>query len=561
MAANPVASPDLARQPGAAPVSEVAQQHADEIADIATLAAQICGTPIVALSLVNGVLQWFSPELEFRPDGGLLDATFCVHAAAQPDRVLVVTDTQRDPRFATNPLVTGAPQVAFYAGAPLLTSTGQAIGALCVMDLRPRTLNAGQMQSLQLLARKAITHIETLRLLAFKDRALAYERRKALEIRAQLSAIGAASSDMVSFVDPRYIYRYVNDTYRQYIGKPLNLIEGRPVEEIIGPDAFRRTSKPLLDEALAGNTVEYVWTLVTPAQGEKHLDIVYTPARDTQGTVLGVVVRARDVTKFRQLESELRATVASLERVNALQKEFIYILSHDLREPLNSIINFSTMLGDDSADQLDPKGRRYLDFINSAGRRMRRLLDDLLSFVRLEQPEDAFTPCDLNVVMSEIQQDMDSTLRDKQATITFDPLPVIPAHASMLRLLLQNLVSNGLKFQRPGSKPAVHVSVQTGEKTRTITVADNGIGIPADKLEAIFRIFHRLNSRKEFEGSGLGLAMCRRVAMYHRGQIWAESTPGEGSRFHVELPLATAEAASATEPAEGAPVSVEGDLR
>lgn len=536
MLANPVAPPEAARLPGAAPDAEAAPQTG-ELSDIATLAAQICDTPIVALSLINGTLQWFAPELDFKPAEGFRDPTFCTHAIADPERVMVVQDMLRDPRFASNRLVLGAPQVAFYAAAPLVSSTGQAVGALCVMDQRPRNLNAGQTHSLQLLARKAIAHIEMLRLLAFKDRALNHERRKSLEIRAQLSAIGAASSDMVSFVDPRYIYRYVNDTYRSYIGKPLNLIEGHPVEDIIGSDAFRRTSKPLLDEALAGNTVEYLWTLVTPAQGEKHLDIVYTPARDTAGNVLGVVVRARDVTKFHQLEGELRATVASLERVNALQKEFIYILSHDLREPLNSIINFSNMLEADHAAQLDTKGRRYLDFINSAGTRMRRLLDDLLSFVRLEQPEDAFAECDLGVMLGEIQQDVDSTLRIKNGSVTVGAMPVLPAHPSMLRLMLQNLVSNALKFQRPGVAPEVRVDAVVNEKNCVITVSDNGIGIPEDKLDAIFRIFHRLNSRKDYDGSGLGLAMCKRVAMYHQGRIWVESTLGEGSRFYVELPL------------------------
>lgn len=539
MAAEPAALRDTPRPMAAVPSTDAegGVQFAAEVRDISMLAAQICDTPMVALSLINGTTQWYTPGVDYQPDPDARDLSLCSHAVLEPMRVLVVPDTQRDPRFARTPLVTGPPHVAFYAAAPLITSTGQAIGALCVLDQRPRTLNAGQIESLQLLARKAIGHLEVLRLLAFKDRALAHERRMALEIRAQLSAIGAASSDMVSFVDRRYVYRYVNDTYRNYVNKPLNLIEGHPVVDIIGEQAFHRNSKPLLDEALNGNTVEHAWILVMPDQTEKHLDILYTPARDTAGNVLGVVVRARDVTKFHQLESNLRATVSSLERVNALQKEFIYILSHDLREPLNSIINFSNMLGADNAAQLDATGRRYLDFIHGAGRRMRRLLDDLMSFVRLEQPEDAFADCDLTVMLGEIQQDVDSTLREKHAVLEFGTLPVIPAHPSMLRLLLQNLISNGLKFQKRGAKPVVKVTAELGEKTCTLTVADNGIGIPEDKLEAVFRIFHRLNSRKEFDGSGLGLAMCKRVAMYHHGRIWAESTLGEGTRFHVELPL------------------------
>lgn len=528
----------------ASPQDEQPQTNAGgELNDVAALAAELCGTSLVALALINGSLQWYTPGGGLRTDAVQTDLLFCAYAICDPSQVLVVPDTREDYRFAHTPYVLGAPQVQFYAGAPLVTSTGQGIGALCVMDTRPRTLTEGQISGLQLLARMVINHLETQQLLAFKDRALQHERRMSLEIRAQLSAIGAASSDMVSFVDRRYVYRYVNDTYKNYINKPLNLIEGHPVAEILGEDAFQRTSKPLLDEALAGNPVEYGWTLVTQTKEEKHLDILYTPARDTAGNVLGVVVRARDVTKFKEMEANLRATVSSLERVNALQKEFIYILSHDLREPLNSIINFSTMLSADVADKLDPKSRRYLDFINSAGTRMRRLLDDLLSFVRLEQPQDAFTDCDLNVILSEIQQDMDSTLRLRNGTITAGEMPVLKAHPSMLRLLLQNLISNGMKFQRPGTQPHITVTAERLEKTWQISVRDNGIGIPPDKLDVIFRLFHRLNSRKDYEGSGLGLAMCRRVAMYHQGRIWAESTLGEGSVFHVELP---AEAAPAT---------------
>jgi signal transduction histidine kinase len=250
-----------------------------------------------------------------------------------------------------------------------------------------------------------------------------------------------------------------------------------------------------------------------------------------------VVVRTHDIDAIKQRKAQLREAVALLEHKTLEQERFIHIISHDLREPINSINNFAGLLASEEGIAWPGKSRRYLDYVRSGGQRMELLLNDLLEFVRLEHHAMERQPVDLGQLMAEVRDDLAVALERSSGRLTVDPLPITWGDPTLLRVALQNLVSNALKFVRPDGSPEVSVSHLVEGKTLCLTVQDNGIGIAPDKLDAVFDMFKRLHNKKQYAGTGLGLSICRRVAELHGGSIGVSSTPGQGSCFTLRLPL------------------------
>jgi signal transduction histidine kinase len=265
--------------------------------------------------------------------------------------------------------------------------------------------------------------------------------------------------------------------------------------------------------------------------------VFYLPARDDQGRIVGTVVRGHDVTLLKQREEQLRSTVEQLERKALEQQRFIHIISHDLREPVNTINNFSGLLKDDFSDALAPSARRYLDFVHDGGRRMKLLIDDLTDLLVLDRHALRLEPVDAGALARQALQDLHSAIERSGGEVMLDDdLPVVTGDPTLLRIVLQNLIANALKFVPQGARPLVRVAAARDRDSVRLSVQDNGIGIPEDKQAAIFDMFLRLHSRKEYEGSGLGLSICRRIAELHGGQLDVQSSPGQGSCFTFRLP-------------------------
>ena len=273
--------------------------------------------------------------------------------------------------------------------------------------------------------------------------------------------------------------------------------------------------------------------------------MTYLPARGAQGGIIGVVVRVHDIQKLKEREDQLRSTVAMLENKTLEQQRFIHLVSHDLREPINTIVNFSSLLALDHAADLPAAGRRYLDFVRGGGERMKFLLDDLLGFVRLENYVIDPRPVDLNRLMPLVRDDLAMAISRAGGRVEWDELPVVAGDESLLRIVLQNLVANGIKFARRDVPPVVRVSAAAAGGWHEISVRDNGIGIPDGQSNNVFDMFRRLHTRKQYEGSGLGLSICRRIAEMHAGRIAVAPEPGHGSCFSVSLPVAPPSARSA----------------
>ena len=248
----------------------------------------------------------------------------------------------------------------------------------------------------------------------------------------------------------------------------------------------------------------------------------------------------------RQAQEELRKYAAELESVNRELQEFASIASHDLQEPLRKIVAFGERLAEHAGDRLDETGRDYLLRMQSAATRMAALIDALLSYSRLATRAQPFERVDLTQTMLGVMVDLEVRIRESHARVETTVLPQVMADRIQMHQLFLNLVSNAVKFSRPGVPPEVWIGWRLLPGNRCeITVADNGIGFEEEYAERIFRPFQRLHGRGEYEGTGMGLPICRKIATRHGGSIVARSQPGEGSTFVVELPV--------TQPAQEAP--------
>lgn len=235
-------------------------------------------------------------------------------------------------------------------------------------------------------------------------------------------------------------------------------------------------------------------------------------------------------------EEELRLANKALLGLNADLKHFSYAVSHDMQEPLRMVISYTELLERDYGPRLDDEARRYIRVAVNGASRMEALLNDLREYWSVnEKKVEHLIAVDTTEVLQTALRQLNRVVEEAGAVITNDPLPVIQAEPHPLLALFLNLISNGLKYRRQGAVPKIHVSAQRADRGWEFAIADNGIGIPADSLDSAFLPFRRLHGA-EFPGTGLGLAMCRKVVERYGGKIWAESNTGTGSIFRFALP-------------------------
>lgn len=246
---------------------------------------------------------------------------------------------------------------------------------------------------------------------------------------------------------------------------------------------------------------------------------------------------SRQITELRQIQTDLAAKSHDLALSNAELQEYAYAASHDLQEPVRTIIGFAQLLSRRYRGQMGPEADEFIDFIVEGAERMRRQINDLLAYARLGRSGSAFEPVDMNKVATEVCQALRGAIQASGAVIEIGQLPTIMGGREAVSRLLQNLIGNALKFTRPGQPPHIEVNASSKDGWAEFTVRDHGIGIAPEYHDRIFRMFERLHPRGQYEGSGIGLPICRKVVELHGGRIWLESKPDEGCTFHVLLPL------------------------
>jgi len=347
---------------------------------------------------------------------------------------------------------------------------------------------------------------------------------------------------------------FVNPVAARILGGTIDRMVGRPVTELF--PGMKSAEAGEADEVHDGRPLQI--SVIRP-DGSNFVVEYFRSALRESGRTIGEVLVFTDITERKKTEEALAHRTVELTRSNAELEQFAFVASHDMQEPLRKIQAFGDRLKAKCDSANLGEGREYLERMQNAAARMRRLIDDLLTFSRVISRTDPFAPVDLNKVIREVLSDLEVLIEKTGAVVEVGELPTIEADPLHMRQLLQNLIGNALKFHEPGAKPVVKIAGQivTGSATATetallrrramrdktaeeqfceLTVQDNGIGFEEKYLDRIFAVFQRLHGRQEYEGTGIGLAVCRRIVDRHAGSITAKSRPGEGATFIVMLP-------------------------
>jgi PAS domain S-box-containing protein len=357
------------------------------------------------------------------------------------------------------------------------------------------------------------------------------DRKQIEEQQRRFRALFEAAQDAVLIADDDRRYVEANPAAGQLLGLPPAELVGRLVQEFV------------LD--VHGTDVDSSWQQfrTTGAQtGECRLrradgtecHAEFSAATDfLPGLHLSIL---RDITERKRAEEALARQASELARSNADLQQFAYVTSHDLREPLRGMISFSQLLAQRYRAQLDEEADRCLEYIVSGAYRMKGLIDSLLTYSRVINVEMIpFARVPLDSAVHWASMNLQTLIEETRASVTHDELPTVIADHVQLVQLFQNLISNAIKYRQPQSPPQIHVSAELTPEHCLVSVRDNGIGIDPKYAERIFGVFKRLHG-SEIPGTGIGLAICKRIVQKHGGNIWVESKPGEGATFRFTLP-------------------------
>jgi light-regulated signal transduction histidine kinase (bacteriophytochrome) len=295
--------------------------------------------------------------------------------------------------------------------------------------------------------------------------------------------------------------------------------------------------RTLLEDILPKNTqfINYEVSHKFQTIGQK---IMLLNARQIYQEVIGtpiILLAIEDITERKRAEEKLKQTLEELERSNKDLEQFAYAASHDLQEPLRTVSNFSQLLAKRYKGELDAKADQFIAFIVDGATRMQEMIDNLLAYSRVSTRAKPFEPTDCETVFDQALTNVKMAIEESGALVTHDPLPTVMADASQLVQLFQNLLSNAIKFRK--EKPRITVSaVQRGNEW-LFSVEDNGIGIAPEFMEHIFKVFQREHTSAEYPGTGVGLAICKKIVERHGGRIWVESQAGKGSTFYFTIPV------------------------
>ncbi|HEY9784487.1 MAG TPA: ATP-binding protein [Candidatus Obscuribacterales bacterium] len=315
-------------------------------------------------------------------------------------------------------------------------------------------------------------------------------------------AIGRQLSDMI--IPERY-----RDAHRQGLKKYGETGEGPAINKRIEISALHRDGREFPVELAI---------FVVP-EGDKHTFCAFI----------------HDISERKQAEERLNALTSELKRSNAELQHFAYIAAHDLREPLRTILSYISLLSQDNKDKLDDDSLENLSFIIEAAKRMQQMVTDLLSYARVQTHGKEFVPTDCNAVLKQASEALSLSAEEAGARITCGELPEIMADPNQIFQLFLNLLANAMKFRRD-ERPEVNISAERKNGHWLFAVNDNGIGFPMESSERIFQMFQRLHTSDEYEGTGVGLAICRRIVERHGGTMWAESELGKGATFYFTIP-------------------------
>jgi len=531
--------------------------------DVTALLSHLLQVPISLVSLVDESRQWFKSHHGLGVTSTPREYAFCAHAILRPNEIFEVPDARLDPRFSDNPLVTGEPHIRFYAGVPLVSADGHALGTLNVIDHRPRQLDdaqkfllrtLGRQVSAQLELRKALHSITGLaeerraseaRLRAEYEVMLAQERSvreqlRASELRfrtlADLSTVGIGGSDDTGAVV------YVNDRAAEIVGVPRDECLGDGWGRHLHPGDAARVQQAWSDALAHRRPYRDEFRFLHPDGRVVHVLGEAKPLPMAQPGEISYVTTVIDVTAVKELEQHRLAREAA-EKANKAKSSFLARMSHELRTPLNGILGFAQLLQLGEGGVQDARQLRFVRHIEHAGQHLLELIGEILDLARIEagvvpltiEPtpvasalEQAIALVHQQAASTDVQVVMDLGL-ESQASVLADTV--------RLQEVLLNLLSNAVKYNRQGG--TVRLRVRSADATVMIEVEDTGIGLDSAQLQRMFEPFNRLGAESTaVQGTGLGLAIAKNLVELMGGTLTVRSQAGTGSTFTLALPQA-----------------------
>jgi PAS domain S-box-containing protein len=348
----------------------------------------------------------------------------------------------------------------------------------------------------------------------------------------------------ITFINPEAV-RLTGWTRADAVGRPLReilrVVNETSREEVESPyDKVMRSGSAV---GLANHTI-----LIRRDGSEVAIDDSGAPIRNAYGKMSGVVLVFRDITERRKAEAALERSHSEVLTANEELRQFSYAATHDLQEPLRTIVVFSQLLGRSYRQILDERGRHLLQTVEDAALRMSTLIDHLLAYTRVGGMESPGTnvAVDAHATLQDTLVQLKGAIEETKAVITCDAMPAVWAEPAQLSQVFLNLISNAIKYRKPQEPPAIHVTASVADGMATFQVSDNGIGFRQEYADRIFLLFQRLHGRS-IPGTGIGLALCRRIVERLGGKIWVTSEENIGSIFYFTLPLADEKAIAGPE--------------
>jgi PAS domain S-box-containing protein len=346
--------------------------------------------------------------------------------------------------------------------------------------------------------------------------------------------LAESSPDAIFILDRDERMIYGNQTSAQWLSRPVAELVGQRPADLFPAETARHQSEALQRVLVTGEAERQEEPIPFPG-GVRWMEFRLLPLPSPNGAIESVMGVSRDITEPKQAEEKLKQTLAELERSNQELEQFAYVASHDLQEPLRMVSSYTQLLARRYQGQLDADANEFIAFAVDGANRMQRLINDLLTYSRVGTHGKGFQPTDCMAVLDQALANLKAAIEQSGAVVTHDPLPTVMADNLQLVQLFQNLIGNAIKFHGE-EPPHVHVSAEQKGKEWVFSVRDNGIGIDPRYAERIFILFQRLHTREEYPGTGIGLAICKKIAERHGGRIWVESQPGIGSTFYFTIP-------------------------
>ena len=365
-----------------------------------------------------------------------------------------------------------------------------------------------------------------------KTEMIAWDRLAEIDGIYDSSPIGLCTLDK----DLRYIR--INENLAKINGFPAIKHIGKTPREIIPTISEKvesmakktlKTGKPLMGVEMEG---------ITPSKPDvlRTWIVQSVPFKDIDGNIIGISFSVLEITEMKKAQKELFETVKKLKISNEELQRFAYVVSHDFKEPLRMVLSFTQLLQTRYDGKFDSDADEFIGFIIEGSKRMERLLDDLLTYSRITSAEDKYSEINLETVIEESIYPLKLIIDENNVEINWDPMPTVLINRTQMIHVFQNLITNAIKF-RNNENSRIHISAKVEDDQWIFGVSDNGIGIDPHYHKRIFEVFQRLHRREEYDGTGMGLFLTKKIIERHNGHIWVESEEGEGSTFYFTLPI------------------------